>query len=307
MTQSAQQIEAFLQALRAERDAAQNTLQGYHRDIDAFEVYLSKRGASLLGASRSDLEAYLDHLRDAGLARATRARRLSALRQFFQFARSEGWRSDDPSDRMKGPGKAQAIPKTLSEAQVDALLAAAQRVGRAPADRLRNLAFVELLYATGLRVTELASLHLAAVQAGPRMILVRGKGGKERLVPLSDAARTAIEAWLPARAALKKAKANPGARYLFPSRGGDGYVSRVRFHQVLKDIAAEAGVSPKLVSPHVLRHAFATHLLANGADLRVIQMLLGHANVATTEIYTHILDERLKTLVNEHHPLANKG
>ena len=307
MTQPSQQIEAFLQALRAERDAARNTLLGYRRDIDEFEAYVSKRGASLLGASRSDLEAYLDHLRDAGLARATRARRLSALRQFYKFARSEGWRSDDPSDRMKGPGKAQTLPKTLSGAQVDALLAAAQRVGRTPADRLRNLAFVELLYATGLRVTELASLHLAAVQAGPRMILVRGKGGKERLVPLSDAARTAIEAWLPARATLKAAKAKPSARYLFPSQGADGHVSRVRFHQVLKDIAAEAGVSPTLVSPHVLRHAFATHLLANGADLRAIQMLLGHANVATTEIYTHILDKRLKSLVNKHHPLANKG
>ncbi|MBB5516193.1 integrase/recombinase XerD [Rubricella aquisinus] len=297
-------IKAFLTALHAERDAAPNTLAAYRRDLDDFTGYLAARKVAPLKAARTDLEGYIAGLEAEGLATATRARRLSAVRQFFRFLHSEGWRDDDPAQRLQGPRKSRPLPRTLDMEEVDRLMDAARNTGRSPADRARNTCLMEVLYATGLRVTELVSLPLGATSARPEMILVRGKGGKDRLVPLSDPARAAINAWLPHRKTLKHAKTPPGARFLFPGGGSAGHITRVRFFGVLKDIAVTAGISPEKVSPHVLRHAFATHLLAHGADLRTIQVLLGHADISTTEIYTHIVDERLKSLVLEHHPLA---
>ncbi|MEL6104060.1 MAG: tyrosine-type recombinase/integrase, partial [Pseudomonadota bacterium] len=220
-------------------------------------------------------------------------------RQFFRFAFEEGWRADNPAIRLSGPGKSKHLPKTLTQDEVARLVEAARTAGRAT-ERVRNTCLLEVLYATGLRVTELVSLPVAAVQGDPRMILVKGKGGKERMVPLSPPARASIADWLAARAET------PGQKspFLFPSRGASGHLTRNRFYLLVKDLSVAAGIDPSKVTPHTLRHAFATHLLANGADLRSIQMLLGHADLSTTEIYTHVLDERLKALVLEHHPLA---
>jgi integrase/recombinase XerD len=255
-------------------------------------------------ARRQDCEDFLEGLEAAGLAKSTRARRLSTLKQFYRFAHSEGWRKDNPVDRMRGPRYQRRLPRTLTVEDVDALLKAAAEFGRTAADQARNRCLTEVLYATGLRVSELVSLPIAQAQSAPQTLLVTGKGGKERLVPLSDAARAAIAAWLPHRAALKEAERQPSKKFLFPARGKAGHMTRVHFYTLIKNFAAAANLDPDTISPHVLRHAFATHLLAGGADLRAIQMLLGHADVATTEIYTHILDERLKQLVLDHHPLA---
>ena len=246
----------------------------------------------------------------SGLAKATRARRLSALKQLYRFAFDEGWRDDNPAIQIKGPGRDQRLPKTLTVEEVDALLGATRAAGRTPNDRLRNTCLMELLYATGMRVSELVALPVAAARGDPRMLLIRGKGDKERMVPLSPPAREALAAWLEARDAAEeanRAKGSTASRFLFPSRGKAGHLTRHRFYLLIKEIAVAAGVSPAKVTPHTLRHAFATHLLAGGADLRSIQTLLGHADVATTEIYTHVLDERLSELVLEHHPLARAG
>jgi integrase/recombinase XerD len=242
------------------------------------------------------------------MAQSTRARRLSAIRQFYRFAFLEGWRSDDPAALIKGPRRERALPGSLSEAEVDRLLAAAETLGRTPAERLRDVCLMQVLYATGLRVSELVSLPLAAVRGDPRMILIRGKGGRERMVPLSPPAREALAAWLGQLDAEAAAAARPGRQrspYLFPARGRSGHMTRERFFLLVKALARSAGLDAGKVSPHTLRHAFATHLLAHGADLRVIQTLLGHASIATTEIYTHVLDTRLKELVLEKHPLAD--
>jgi integrase/recombinase XerD len=244
------------------------------------------------------------------MARSTRARRLSAIRQLYRFAYLEGWRSDDPAAQLKGPKKARSLPDSLTEAEVDRLLAAAEAHGRTPAERARMTCLMQLLYATGLRVSELVALPAAAVRGDPRMILVRGKGGRERMVPLSAPARDALAAWLAARdaAEAEAAKAGkPRSPHLFPARGRRGHLTREAFFLALKDLARAAGIDAARVSPHGLRHAFATHLLANGADLRVIQTLLGHASIATTEIYTHVLQARLRELVLEKHPLAEAG
>lgn len=298
-------ISTFLDAIAAEQGAARNTLLAYGRDLKDFAGWAERRGLTRDTVAREDVEDYLIACEAEGLSAATRARRLSAIRQFFRFAVAEGWRADDPAIRIGGPGRAKRLPKTLGIAPVEALLAAARRVGRTPADRLRNTCLMELLYATGMRVTELVSLPLAAVKGDPRMLLVRGKGGRDRMVPLSPPARAALAEWRSHREA-QEAK-GPPSRHLFPAGGRDGHLSRIVFHQLLKTIAVEAGVSPALVTPHVLRHAFATHLLEGGADLRVIQTLLGHADLSTTEIYTHVLEERLKALVLDHHPLAREG
>ena len=300
-------VSMFLEAQAAELDAAQNTQLAYARDLKDFLGWLDGRRLELIDARQPDIEAYLMSLDDAGLAQSTRARRLSAIRQFFRFAFEEGWREDNPAIRMKGPQRAKPLPKTLSEDDVDRLLRAAAEHGR-PVDRLRNTCLMELLYATGMRVSELVSLPVAAARGDPKMLLVRGKGGKERLVPLSPPARAAMAKWIKARdAAEEEAKRSKGARastYLFPSRGKSGYLTRHRFYLLIKEISVAAGVSPETVTPHTLRHAFATHLLARGADLRSIQTLLGHADIGTTEIYTHVLEERLRDLVLEHHPMA---
>lgn len=291
-------IPMFLEALQAERDAAANTLYSYHHDLSDFALAVDIETAQM-----ADITHYLINLEAQGLAPATRARRLSSIRQLYAFAFQEGLREDNPAARIKGPKKQKSLPKTLSETEVQALLDAAAATGKSEALRARNTCLFELLYATGLRVTELVSLPLAAAAGDPRMILVRGKGGVERMVPLSPPARETLAAWLPHRESLLKLKSQQ-SRFLFPNKVGESHFSRVQFFTLVKNVAAQAGLDPKAVSPHTLRHAFATHLLANGADLRAIQMLLGHADIATTEIYTHVLDERLKALVLEKHPLA---
>lgn len=303
-------ISTFLDARSAEAGAARNTQLAYGRDLLDFAAWLAGRGGSFATAGRDLVEDYLVHCDAQGLSKATRARRLSAIRQLFRFAFEEGWRSDNPALRIDGPGKAQRLPKTLTRDEVIRLIDAARTKGRSPSDRMRNAALLELLYATGLRVTELVGLPIAAVRGDPRMILVRGKGDKERMVPLSAPARAALADWLTCRDAEDEAArktGRPPSRFLFPGDGRDGHMTRQHFHLMLKDIAVLAGLSPARVTPHVLRHAFATHLLAGGADLRVIQTLLGHADVATTEIYTHVLDDHLKNLVLTHHPLARKA
>jgi integrase/recombinase XerD len=302
-------IAAFLEARAAEVGQARNTRLAYGRDLADFSDWLDARGKALDGADRTAVEDYLVHCDSLGLSKATRARRLSAIRQFFRFAVEEGWRAENPALRLAGPGRAQSLPKTLSEAEVARLLDAARQRGRSAGDRLRDTALFELLYASGLRVSELVSLPVAAVRGDPRMILVRGKGDKERMVPLSGPARAALAAWLAHRDAAEEVARIAGkpSRHLFPGEGRDGHLSRQYFHSLVKDTAIRAGISPARVTPHVLRHAFATHLLAHGADLRVIQTLLGHADVATTEIYTHVLDEHLTNLVLTRHPLARKG
>jgi len=301
------QISAFLDAQAAELGASENTLLAYARDLRKFAEWIADRGGEVLNASKEDIESYLIDLDAQGMARSTRARRLSAVRQFFRFAFEEGWRADNPAIQIKGPSRQKRLPKTLSEDEVDRLLVAARTMGR-QSEQLRNICLMEVLYATGMRVSELVSLPVSAARGDPRMLLVRGKGNKERMVPLSPPARDAIAAWLAQRdadediARVEKGVAPSG--FLFPSRGKSGHLTRHRFYLLIKELSVAAGVMPSKVSPHTLRHAFATHLLANGADLRAIQTLLGHADVATTEIYTHVLEDRLKDLVLDHHPLA---
>ncbi|MHA1528457.1 MAG: site-specific tyrosine recombinase XerD [Alphaproteobacteria bacterium] len=300
-------IEPFLEALGAERGAAANTLAAYRRDLEHFTGWLRDAGGDPELAGRPEIESYLAALEDQGLSPATRARRLSAIRQFYLFALSEGWRADDPAARIEGPRPARKLPGTLSMAEVDRLLGAALARPGTKAGQARLSCLVELLYATGLRVSELVSLPAASARGNPRMLLVTGKGGRERMVPLSEPAREALVAWLVIRDAVEAERRRAGGRpspWLFPSRGKSGHLTRIGFYHALKTLALAAGLDPTRISPHTLRHAFATHLLANGADLRVIQQLLGHVDVSTTEIYTHVLDERLKALVLENHPLA---
>lgn len=308
MTPSADTLIAtFLEAQAAELGAAENTRLAYGRDLLDAAGWFAANGTDLAQATRDDVEAYLAACAEDGLAKSTRARRLSSLKQFYRFSFEEGWRADNPALQIKGPGRSAHLPKTLSEADVDAILNAARNTGRA-VDRLRNTCLVELLYATGMRVSELVSLPLMAARGDPRMLLIRGKGGKERLVPLTEAARDALRAWLEHREseAVATPLSGAAARALFPSRGASGHLTRHRFYGLIKELAVAGGVSPGGVTPHTIRHAFATHLLARGADLRSIQTLLGHADVATTEIYTHVLDEHLVELVNDHHPLVKR-
>ncbi len=300
-------ISTFLEAQAAELGAATNTQLAYGRDLKDFAEWLERRGHDFAGADRDRIEGYLVDCDAQGLAKSTRARRLSAIKQLYRFAFDEGWRDDNPAIQIKGPGRDQRLPKTLDVPEVDRLLEAARVTGRTETDRARNTCLMELLYATGMRVSELVALPVAATRGDPRMLLVLGKGGKERMVPLSPPSREALAAWLTLRDAEEDARRAKGAavsKYLFPSHGASGHLTRHRFYLLIKELAVAGGVSPAKVTPHTLRHAFATHLLANGADLRSIQMLLGHADVATTEIYTHVLDERLAELVHEHHPLA---
>lgn len=305
MSLSHRWISTFLDAQAAESGAARNTLLAYGRDLVDYADWLAHRGHEMDAADRQMVEAYLTHCDAQGLSQATRARRLSAIRQIYRFAFEEGWRKDNPAIEIRGPGRAKRLPKTLSTQEVSDLLDAARTQGRNPQDRLRNTCLMELLYATGMRVSELVSLPIAAARGDPRMLLIRGKGGKERMVPLSPPAREALAAWLAERDAQDDARPRGTAlsRQLFPSRAAEGHLTRHRFYILIKEIAVAAGVSPAKVTPHTLRHAFATHLLENGADLRAIQTLLGHADLATTEIYTHVLEHRLRDLVENHHPL----
>ena len=301
-------ISSFLAAQAAEQGAARNTLLAYGRDMQDFAAWLDRRGSDFARAARDEVDAYLIWTEAQGLSRATRARRLSAIRQMYRFAHEDGLRTDNPALPIRGPGRVQRLPQTLTPSEVAALLDAAATHGPA-SDRLRNRCLMELIYATGMRVSELVELPVAAVRGDPRMILVRGKGGKERMVPLSTPAKDALAVWLAARDTAEDAARAAGraaSKYVFPSLGKEGHLSRQAFHLLVKSLALAAGLDPAKVTPHTLRHAFATHLLAGGADLRVIQTLLGHADLATTEIYTHVLDERLRQLVLTHHPLARQ-
>lgn len=306
-TQDARWISAFLDAQSADLGAAQNTLLGYGRDLSALADWTARRGKSFATLSRQDIEDYLIDCEAEGLARATRARRLSAARQLYRFAYEDGLRDDNPTLQIKAPSKTRKLPTTLSVQDVDRLLHAARTHGRRDADRLRNTCLMEVLYATGLRVSELVGLPLSAALGDPQMLLVRGKGGKERMVPLSNDARTALAAWRTYRGSDAIPDALRASPYLFPSNGKAGHLTRHRFHALVKELAVAAGLSPAGITPHTLRHAFATHLLEGGADLRVIQTMLGHADISTTEIYTHVLEARLKALVLDHHPLAHSA
>jgi integrase/recombinase XerD len=296
-------VEAFLEMMAVERAAARNTLTAYAKDLTDAQDFLRTRGGDLAGASADDVEAYFAALGARGLAPATAARRRAALRQFYRFVLGEGWRADDPSRRVEAPKKGRPLPKVLSRDEVDRVIAAAG--ARDGAQGLRLACMVELIYASGLRVSELCALSLAAVARDPAYLMVKGKGGKERLAPLNGAARCAIKAYLDVRAGFLPAqdKANP---WLFPSRGKDRRLTPRRFAQLLDEAAVDAGVDRARVSPHVLRHAFATHLLEGGADLRVVQTLLGHADIGTTQIYTHVAGERLREVVETKHPLGRK-
>lgn len=301
---SAARIEAFLEMMSAERGAAENTLSSYRRDLEDASQQI---GGGLAGAAAADIRAYLDDIAARGFAPTSQARKLSAIRQFFKFLYAEGLRGDDPTGTLDSPKKGRPLPKTMSEADTGRLLdrAALEAGDGVNGDRLAALrlhALVEVLYATGLRVSELVGLPVTVAQRDDRFFMVRGKGDKERMVPLSAKARTAMRAWLAAR---KTVPAFADSPFLFPAAGDSGYLSRQVFARDLKGLAARAGISAAKISPHVLRHAFASHLLQNGADLRAVQQLLGHADISTTQIYTHVLEERLVRLVNDHHPLAD--
>ncbi|MDD3838759.1 MAG: site-specific tyrosine recombinase XerD, partial [Phenylobacterium sp.] len=295
--------EAFLEMMAVERAAARNTLTAYGKDLADASGFLAGRGRDLADASAEDVEAYFADLAARGLSPATAARRRAAVRQFYRFVLGEGWRQDDPSRRVDAPKKGRPLPKVLSPDEVARLIAAAGE--RDGPQGLRLACLVELLYASGLRISELVSLPLAAVARDPAYLIVKGKGGKERLAPLNGAARAAVKAYLEVRASFlpRGEKASP---WLFPSRGKGGRLTARRVAQLLDEAALAAGVDPAKVSPHVLRHAFATHLLEGGADLRVVQTLLGHADIATTQIYTHVAGERLREVVETKHPLGRK-
>ena len=291
-------IESFLDMLAAERAAARNTLEAYRTDIEDFAAFLIARGRAVDAASTEDVRAYLDRLARHHLSTATAARRLSALRQFHRFLFSEGVRADDPCLPIEGPRKERPLPKILSEEEVGRLIAAAH-LDPSP-DGRRRACLMELLYASGLRVSELVGLPLSAVRGDPRLLLVRGKGNRERLVPLSEPARQALAAYLEVRPVfLRKGADSP---FLFPSRSGQGHLTRHRFAQILQEIAVQAGIAAHRLSPHTLRHAFATHLVAHGADLRAVQQMLGHADISTTQIYTHVDSTRLKAVHKKFHP-----
>ena len=295
--------------LLAERGISANTLAAYSNDLQDFADFLRARHVAIDAAGSGDLRDYMARMGRAGLAPSTMARRLSALRQFHKFLYAEGHRPDDPATVIDPPRRGRPLPKILSEQEVDLLLQAAK--AKPGPDGLRLTALLELLYAAGLRVSELVGLPLAAVARDTGVLIVRGKGGKERMVPLTEASIRALDAYraerhvfLPRDAASKSEKPARESKWLFPSRAGSGHLTRHRFAQLLKELAIDCNIDPEKISPHVLRHAFATHLLDHGADLRSVQQMLGHADISTTQIYTHVVSDRLKTLVETHHPLA---
>jgi|APTNR8051073442_1049403.scaffolds.fasta_scaffold06351_7 integrase/recombinase XerD len=301
------QIERFLEMLSAERGAARNTIESYRRDLHDFSRFAATSGTELLTADAETLRRYVRDQSSLGMSSRTIARRLSALRQFFRFLYAEGTRKDDPTATIDRPQQSVSLPRYLGEDEVERLLAVAGR--RGGANGLRMAALLEVLYATGLRVSELVGLPLSALSRDGQVLIVRGKGGKERMVPLTDPAIQALNAYMAVRGSFIGRRgagsvAAPASPWLFPSRSHQGHLTRNRFAQLLKEVAVFAEIDPSRVSPHVLRHSFASHLLAHGADLRSVQQMLGHADIATTQIYTHVLETRLKQLVNTAHPLA---
>jgi integrase/recombinase XerD len=307
-------IHLFLDMLAAEQGAGDNTLDAYRRDLTDFSEFLDRAGQNFARAGTDVLRDYLADLDTRGFKSSSVARRLSAMRHLFRFLLNERIRGDDPAAILSGPKRGRGLPKVLSIADVDRMLTRAKELTQAdasPQHRLRAKrlhCLLEVLYATGLRVSELVALPLSAARSDARMIVVRGKGNKERLVPLNEASRQAMADYLAAMQALKtdKQKNAAGSKWLFPSFGESGHLTRQHFARDLKELAAASGLAPRLVSPHVLRHAFASHLLHNGADLRIVQTLLGHTDISTTQIYTHVVEERLKSLVRDLHPLAEK-
>jgi integrase/recombinase XerD len=314
-TSDAKLTGLFIDMLAAEQGAGENTLDAYRRDLTDFSEFLGRSGQTFAGAETEMLRDYLADLDARGFKSSSVARRLSAIRHLFRFLLNERIRSDDPAAILSGPKRGRGLPKVLSIADVDRLLVRAKEFSTAPEaspqQRLRGIrlyCLLEVLYATGLRVSELVSLPLSASRRDARMIVVRGKGNKERLVPLNEASRQAMADYLAAIEALKpeKKKNAAASKWLFPSFGESGHLTRQHFARDLKELASASGIAPRLVSPHVLRHAFASHLLHNGADLRIVQTLLGHTDISTTQIYTHVVEERLKSLVRDLHPLAEK-
>lgn len=302
-------VDLFLDMLAAERGAGENTLAAYRNDLADLTAYLRAAGRSIAGADTDDLRGFLESLSERGFKASSLARRLSAVRQLYRFLYAEGKRSDDPAAVLEGPKRGRALPKVLSIKEVDSLLAQARKdledEERPPALRLRSarlLCLLEVVYATGLRVSELVALPASAARRDQRMLVVRGKGGKERLVPLNQAAKRAMTEYLKLRGDGER---KAPSKWLFPSFGEQGHLTRQHFARELKMLGSSCGITPERLSPHVLRHAFASHLLHNGADLRAVQTLLGHADISTTQIYTHVLEERLKTLVRDLHPLAD--
>lgn len=301
------QIDAFLEMIGVERGAARNTLDAYRRDLIDFDCFIAPRQANLMAVEPKDIAAFAEDLNNRGLSPTTVARRRAALRQFFQFAVSQGWCSDDPTRLWDGPKRGRALPKTVDASDIDALLAAADRLAGWKAVRARCL--IELVYGCGLRVSELVGLPIRTVgRLDVAALRVKGKGGKERLVPLGSHARDALRLWLDQRPkSLPDGPVRADAqKFLFPAKGKAGHLGRREFGRLLDGLAADAGLDPKKLSPHVLRHAFATHLVEGGADLRSVQVMLGHADIATTQIYTHVADARLTELVERAHPLAQR-
>jgi integrase/recombinase XerD len=314
-TSDAKLTNLFLDMLAAEQGAGNNTLDAYRRDLTDFSEFLRSSGQDFAGAQTQALRDYLADLDARGFKSSSVARRLSAMRHLFRFLLNERIRSDDPAAILSGPKRGRGLPKVLTISDVDRLLVHAKALTTASEtsapQRLRALrlyCLLEVLYATGLRVSELVSLPRTAARRDARMIVVRGKGNKERLVPLNEPSRQAMADYLAAIEALKteKKKNAANSKWLFPSSGESGHLTRQHFARDLKELAAAAGLAPRLISPHVLRHAFASHLLHNGADLRIVQTLLGHTDISTTQIYTHVVEERLKSLVRDLHPLAEK-
>lgn len=298
-------VGAFLEMMSAERGAARNTIEAYRRDLSDYCGFLDRRGTGPIAAGREQVTQYLAFLAAEGIAASSSARKLSAIRQFHKFLAADAVRGDDPTRIVASPKARRGLPKVLSIGEIDRLLTTAESEVEAPdaTDAQRAMAgrlymLLELLYATGMRVSELVELKRAAVMRDASFLTIRGKGGKERIVPLTDRARDAVKAYL--------GKLEPGP-WLFPAGGETGHLTRQVFARELKGLAGRAGIGAARVSPHVLRHAFASHLLAGGADLRVVQTLLGHSDISTTQIYTHVLDEKLKSLVESHHPLAEQG
>ena len=302
------ELALFLDMLTAERGAAGHTVEAYTRDLSEFLAFLAAKGKTAKTASADHLRAFLAGLARKGLAPTSRARKLSSIRQFFRFLLTEVLRADDPCSAIDSPKLGRPLPKILSLAEVETLLDTAKEASARAADgiakrrALRLYAAIETLYATGLRVSELIALPRNVLTADDRVLTVKGKGGRERLVPLNEAARVALKSHLEATGE-DEAKGRGASPWLFPSSLGQ-HLTRQRFGQELKGLASAAGIEPARVSPHVLRHAFASHLLERGADLRTVQQLLGHADISTTQIYTHVIEERLRRLVEQHHPLA---